>query len=100
MRKVDKPTPLGLLLNKEAGLIDEPEVVEEQAKDEKGSKLKNDKKKVKGYKFRSLLNHKITTDVTVVIESKKVNGTFRVTQGEHITDGDGQYYTEFEGVPL
>lgn len=100
VRKAAKPTPLGLLISKETGLIDEPEVVEEQQTDEKGSKLKNDKKKVKGYKLRSLLNHKITTDVTVVVESRKVNGTFRVSKGEHLSDGANQYYTEFEVVPL
>lgn len=99
-RKTTKHTDMALLISKETGLIDEPEVIEEQQTDEKGSKLKNDKKVVKGYKVRSLLNHKITTDVTVSLQSKKVTGVFYVTKGEHISDGDGQYYTEFEVAPV
>lgn len=102
VRKPNKATTLGLLISKETGLIDEPEIVEEEQVDKAGSKLKNDKKKVKGYKLRSLLNHQITTDVTVVVESRKVKGTFRVTQGEHKCEGEDSstYYTEFEVVPV
>ncbi|QPR69577.1 hypothetical protein I6G82_08320 [Lysinibacillus macroides] len=92
---------LGLDISKETGLIDEPEEIEEETKDEKGSTLKNDKKKIKGYKIKVLLNHRITTDVIIKLTSRKVSGVFRVAKGEHKGDTSGQeYYTECEVVPV
>lgn len=92
---------LGLDISKETGLIDEPEEVEEEVKDEKGSKVKNEKKKIKGYKIKTLLNPRITTDVIIKLTSRKVSGVFRVSKGEHKGDTSGQeYYTECEVVPL
>ena len=92
---------LGLDISKETGLINEPEEIEEEVKDEKKSKTKNPKKKLKGYKIKVLLNHKITTDVIIKLTSRKVNGLFRVSKGEHKGDTSGQeYYTECEVVPV
>ncbi len=96
-----KGDKLGLDISKETGLIDEPEEIEEEVKDEKKSKTKNPKKKLKGYKIKVLLNHKITTDVIIKLTSRKVNGLFRVSKGEHKGDTSGQeYYTECEIVPV
>ncbi|QDQ03148.1 hypothetical protein FOH38_23390 [Lysinibacillus fusiformis] len=101
VRDNKKGDNLGLDISKETGLIDEPEEVEEEVKDEKGSKLKNDKKKIKGYKIKVLLNHRITTDVIIKLTSRKVSGVFRVSKGEHKGDTSGQeYYTECEVVPV
>lgn len=101
VRDSKKGDNLGLDISKETGLIDEPEEVEEEMKDEKGSKLKNDKKKIKGYKIKVLLNHRITTDVIIKLTSHKVSGVFRVSKGEHKGDTSGQeYYTECEVVPV
>ena len=101
VRDSKKGDNLGLDISKETGLIDEPEEVEEEVKDEKGSKLKNDKKKIKGYKIKVLLNHRITTDVIIKLTSRKVSGVFRVSKGEHKGDTFGQeYYTECEVVPV
>ncbi|MGG2081651.1 phage protein [Lysinibacillus pakistanensis] len=101
VRDSKKGDNLGLNISKETGLIDEPEEVEEEMKDEKGSKLKNDKKKIKGYKIKVLLNHRITTDVIIKLTSRKVSGVFRVSKGEHKGDTSGQeYYTECEVVPV
>lgn len=101
VRDSKKGDNLGLDISKETGLIDEPEEVEEEMKDEKGSKLKNDKKKIKGYKIKVLLNHRITTDVIIKLTSRKVSGVFRVSKGEHKGDTSGQeYYTECEVVPV
>lgn len=96
-----KGDKLGLDISKETGLINEPEEIEEEVKDEKKSKTKNPKKKLKGYKIKVLLNHKITTDVIIKLTSRKVNGLFRVSKGEHKGDTSGQeYYTECEVVPV
>jgi len=101
VRDSKKGDNLGLDISKETGLIDEPEEVEEEMKDEKGSKLKNDKKKIKGYKIKVLLNHRITTDVIIKLTSRKVSGVFRVSKGEHKGDTSGQeYYTECEVVSV
>ncbi len=101
VRDRTKGDKLGLDISKETGLIDEPEEIEEEVKDEKKSKTKNPKKKLKGYKIKVLLNHKITTDVIIKLTSRKVNGLFRVSKGEHKGDTSGQeYYTECEVVPV
>lgn len=100
-RDSKKGDSLGLDISKETGLIDEPEEVEEETKDEKGSNLKNDKKKIKGYKIKMLLNHRITTDVIIKLTSRNVSGVFRVSKGEHKGDTSGtDYYTECEVVPV
>lgn len=96
-----KGDKLGLDISKETGLIDEPEEIEEEVKDEKKSKTSASKKKLKGYKIKLLLNHKITTDVIIKLTSRKVNGVFRVSKGEHKGDTSGtEYYTECEVVPV
>ncbi|MFJ7663753.1 phage protein [Lysinibacillus sp. NPDC097162] len=96
-----KGDKLGLDISKETGLIDEPEEIEEEVKDEKKSKTSASKKKLKGYKIKMLLNHKITTDVIIKLTSRKVNGVFRVSKGEHKGDTSGtEYYTECEVVPV
>ncbi|GLC88262.1 phage protein [Lysinibacillus piscis] len=101
VRDSKKGDNLALDISKETGLIDEPEEIEEEAKDEKGSKLNNDKKKIKGYKLKMLLNHRVTTDIIIKLTSKKVSGVFRVSKGEHKGDTSGQeYYTECEVVPV
>lgn len=73
IRESGKGTETGFVLNSSTGLIDSPEMIEEEV----------DKKKVIKYNVKCLLNHKITTDSIIKIESKTVNGFFRVESGEH-----------------
>jgi len=70
----DEGVPTGFLLNKDTGLIGSPEVFE--------------KEKYKGFKVTMLLNHRITIDSVLVIESKTANGTFRVIKGRHTNSGN------------
>ncbi|MFA1738002.1 hypothetical protein [Lysinibacillus fusiformis] len=120
VRDQSKGDKLGLDISKETGLIDQPEEIEEEVKTEnkaekkKGKNEKSDKKsdgkkpvskpvkkKLKGYKIKLLLNHKITTDVIIKLTSRKVSGVFRVSKGEHKGDTSGtEYYTECEVVPV
>ncbi|OXS74921.1 hypothetical protein B1B04_08515 [Lysinibacillus sp. KCTC 33748] len=113
-----KGDKVGLDISKETGLIDAPEEIEEEVKEEKKvketketketkdekkskSKSENPQKKIKGYKIKMLLNHKITTDVIIKLKSRNVNGVFRVSKGEHKGDTSGtEYYTECEVVPV
>lgn len=89
VRVKSKGDNLGLDISKETGLINQPEEIVEQ---------KEDKTIKKGYKLKLLLNPRITTDALIRLTSKKVSGTFRVTKGEHKSDGD-TYFTECEVVP-
>lgn len=120
VRNQAKGDKLGLEISKETGLIDEPEEIEEEVKTENKAEKKQEKneksdkksdgkkpvskpvkKKLKGYKIKMLLNHKITTDVIIKLTSRKVSGVFRVSKGEHKGDTSGtEYYTEVEVVPV
>lgn len=101
VRDYKKGDNLGLAISKETGLIDDPEEIEEETTDEKGSQFMNDKKKIKGYKIKMLLNPRVTTDVIIVLTSQKTSGTFRVSKGKHIGDWRStDWYTECEVVPL
>lgn len=87
IRDKNKGTQTGFLLNSDTGLVGSPEKQEEE--DESG-------KKIIKYKVECLLNHKITTDNIIKIESRTVNGTYRVERGSH----DGDFITEMIVVPI
>ena len=87
IRDKNKGTETGFLLNSEHGLIGSPEKIDEE--DEKGNKT------IK-YKVQSLLNHKISTDSLIQIESKTINGNYRVESGVHF----GDFTTEMIVVPI
>ena len=86
IRDKNKGTETGFLLNSDTGLISSPEKIEEE--DEKGNKI------IK-YKVQSLLNHKISVDSLIQIESKTINGNYRVESGVHT----GDFITEMIVVP-
>jgi len=81
----DKGIPTGFLLNKDTGLIGSPEVFE---KEENGKTLK-------GFKVKMLLNHRITINSIIQIESKTANGIFRVLRGNHRNNAS-DFMTEVE----
>ena len=85
IRDKNKGTETGFLLNSDTGLIGSPEKVEEE----------KDGQKVIKYKVQSLLNHKISTDSLIQIESKTINGIYRVESGVHT----GDFITEIIVVP-
>ena len=86
IRDENKGTETGFLLTSDTGLIGSPEKIEEE--DEKGNKV------IK-YKVQSLLNHKISVDSLIQIESKTINGNYRVESGVHT----GDFITEMIVVP-
>jgi hypothetical protein len=90
---------INFLLDKEHGLIGSPTPIEKEVvtgKDKKGNEIK---KKIRGWKVVSLLNHRITTDVIIQIKSKTANGVYRVESGKHYHNGNA-FYTEMEAYPL
>ncbi|MFT9496384.1 phage protein [Anaerosolibacter sp.] len=76
-------TQTGFLLNADTGLIDSP------------MKVDDEKEKV-DYKVKCLLNHRLTTDSLIQIQSKTANGNFRVVRGKHIGSNSGDFITETE----
>ncbi len=87
IRPKKKGTVTGFVLNADTGLIESPQKITEE--DKQGNEV------VK-YNVRSLLNHKITTDSILVIQSKTANGNFRVVKGRHT----GDFITSCEVVPM
>ena len=78
--KKDFAENTGFLLNKDTGLLGFPEKFSDDG--------------VIGYKVRCLLEHRINTGVLIRIESKYVNGDFKVRKGTHTSD----FITEIEVV--
>jgi len=70
--------PTNFVLNKDSGLIGSPEVFE---KEENGETYK-------GFKVKMLLNHRITINSILQIQSKTANGTYRVLRGSHKNNGN------------
>lgn len=87
----------GFVLNQDSGLVGTPSLI----KDESGDKAddrdreKSKKKKeetAKRWKVISLLNPRLETDSIIRVESKTINGDFRVRNGKHTKD----FNTEME----
>lgn len=74
----------GFLLSSDTGLLESPTPFEEE----------KDGKKISGYNVKMLLNHRITVDSILKIESKTANGIFRVWKGAHY----GDFITEVKAV--
>lgn len=73
---------IGFLLTSDTGLLGSPEPF---------SREENDKI-INGFKVQMLLNHRITVNSIIQIQSKTANGSFRVQSGKHT----GEFITEVE----
>jgi hypothetical protein len=78
-------------VNADTGLIDSPEEFEEEitAEDYKDT--------IKGYKFKMLLQHRMTTAAIITLKSQEVSGEFRVRSGKHIFN-NSESITEVEVI--
>jgi hypothetical protein len=76
----------GFLLSADTGLLESPTPFEEDV----------DGKTISGYRVKMLLNHRITVDSILQIQSKTANGMFRVWRGTHY----GDFITEVEVVAV
>lgn len=70
-------------LSADTGLIGQPEAFQEEGRN--------------GWKVKCLLQHRITTASIIRLESRVVQGTFRVRKGTHTSSGD-DFVTEMEVV--
>ncbi|WP_052366617.1 hypothetical protein [Geomicrobium sp. JCM 19055] len=69
------------------GLIGSPEPFEEE----------RDERIISGYNMTALLNHRIQADSIFNIESRYVNGQYRVMEGSHVLAGN-DFYTHIKAV--
>lgn len=99
IRPEDKGYESGILINADSGLLDTPT----QNKNMTGDKIdtpdrekakKNNEKEVPSWTVKCLLNPQIETDSIISIESRSINGKFRVKSGKHSKD----FTTELEVV--
>ena len=75
----------------DTGLIGSPEEFEEEITAE------DYKDVVKGYKFKMLLQHQMTTAAIIQLQSREIQGTFRVRSGQH-TYNESEAITEVEVI--
>lgn len=68
---------INFIVSEDTGLIESPEEFEEEVQAE------DYKDVVKGYRFRMLLQPRITTGAIITLKSRDVSGQFRVRSGEH-----------------
>lgn len=82
----------------ETGLIGSPDEFTEEEKSEE-TEADKDKEKVTitGYKFKMLLQHRLTTAAIIQLKSRDVKGTYRVRKGSHSFNGT-DFITEAEVI--
>lgn len=77
-------------LNNKTGLIGSPEYFEEE---------KDGKVVVKGYKIKSLLQHRMNTASIINLEAAGIKATLRVRKGKHYGNNyANNFYTEVEAI--
>lgn len=87
----DKGNSTGVLLNENSGLIGTPTMVKDETGDKNGSrdyeanKKENDKER-KAWRVTSLLNPMFETDTIIKVESRTINGEYRIVRGVHNRD--------------
>lgn len=95
-------SPKAFLVSTETGMIGVPErIVKSQSKtdssEKKDDKKKKEKEKKMGWKVKSLLNPAIDPGSVIQIQSKYIQGFFRVESIKHTGDTHGNdWYTEME----
>lgn len=98
VRPKDEGDNIGFVLDTDHGLISSPTPIEKEVETDKKDKAGNKiKVKKNGWSVKCLLNHKITTDALIRVQSKTANGMFRVASGKH--NGDS-FETEMEVWPV
>ena len=87
----------GFVLNSDSGLVGIPTLNKDESGDKTDTKesekeKKENKETKQSWKVTSLLNPRLETDSVIRVESKNLNGTFRVKSGKHTKD----FNTELE----
>lgn len=100
VRHIKSGDNISFTVCEDTGLINSPEEFNEEEKlgEEENDNEKNEEKKtVTGYKFKMLLQHRITTAAVIKLKSRDINGTYRVRKGSHSFNGT-DFITEAEVI--
>ena len=87
VRHLSEGDELNFTVKTDTGLIGSPEEFTEEILNE------DYEDKVNGVKFKMLLEHRITTASIITLNSREINGKFRVREGSHICN-EVEFYTE------
>lgn len=90
-RHISEGDNINFNVNVDTGLIESPEEFEEEVTAEDYRDV------VKGYSFKMILQHRMTTAVIVNLKSQNVSGQYRVRSGKHIFN-DSESITEVEVI--
>jgi hypothetical protein len=90
-RHISEGDDINFTVNADTGLIDSPEEFEEEVTAE------DYKDVVKGYRFKMILQHRMTTAAIVKLNSLNVSGQHRVRSGKHIFN-ESESVTEVEVI--
>ena len=90
VRKLSEGDNTSFILSPSTGLISVSEFEEEETNEDY-------KDKIKGYKVKMLLQHRLQTASIITLKSQEVTGKFRVRSGTHSYDGT-EFLTEAEVV--
>lgn len=99
IRPEKKGTPSGIVLNADSGLLDTPTMNKNMTGDkidtpDREKDKKKNEEEIPSWTVKCLLNPQIETDMIINIESRSINGAFRVKSGKHSKD----FTTELEVV--
>lgn len=90
-RHITEGDNINFLVSQDTGLIESPEEFEEEMTAEDYTNT------IKGYKFKMILQHRMTTAAVIKLTSRNVSGWFRVRSGKHIFN-ESESITELEVV--
>ena len=90
-RHLSEGDNINFTIGADTGLIESPEEFEEEITAEDYTDT------IKGYKFKTLLQHRLTTGAIINLKSQNVSGQFRVRSGTH-TFNESESITEVEVV--
>ena len=99
IRPEEKGKQTGIVLNADTGLLDTPTMNKNMTGDkidtpDREKDKKKNEEEIPSWTVKCLLNPQIETDMIIKIESRSINGAFRVKSGKHSKD----FTTELEVV--
>lgn len=99
IREEKKGKPTVILLNADSGLLDTPTMNKDMTGDkintpDREKAKKKNEEEIPTWTVKCLLNPQLETDMIIQIESRSINGAFRIKSGKHSAD----FTTELEVV--
>jgi len=95
VRHIKSGDNINFTVCEDTGLISSPEEFTEEQKSGEGDD--EEKTTITGYKFKMLLQHRLTTAAIIKLKGREINGTYRVRKGSHSFNGT-DFITEAEVI--